>query len=139
MKNNKTKSGRKPSDDPAIYRYVVRLNSIENEKFMSLYLKSGKKRKADFVKTMLLEKEITVITFNKSIFDYYTRLTDLHHQYRKIGINYNQVVKQINSNATEKRTKALLLQLEKMTFKLVVLSKQIFELTQEMNEKWLQK
>jgi len=136
---NKYKGGRKKAIDPAIHKHDFRLNEEENEKFLALLLKSGMKRKTNFIKAMLFDREIKVVTFNKSIFDYYMRLTNLYTQYRKIGVNYNQIVKQINSSATEKRTKALLLQIEKMTFKLVVLSKQIFELTQEMNEKWLRK
>ena len=45
--------------------------------------------------------------------DYYIRLTNFYHQFQAIGNNYNQTVKAVKSNFGEKRTFALLRNLEK--------------------------
>lgn len=135
VKKNKHTGGRKKLIDPAIYKYDFRLNSLEKEKFMTLYQKSGKKRYADFIKAMLFDKKITAITFDETIKDSYTELTKLYMHYRSLGVNYNQLVRYINTNTDERRIQFALLQLEKLTLKLVVLSKQAFDLTKYVNAK----
>ena len=54
-------------------------------------------------------------------------------------LNYNQVVKVLNSNFTEKKALAFLYRLEKQTMELVALNRQIIELTKEFEQEWLQK
>ena len=71
--------------------------------------------------------------------DYYMRLTTFHSQFRAIGVNYNQVVKAIKSAFTEKKAFAFLYKLEKATMELVVIHRQVQDLTKEFEEKWLQK
>jgi hypothetical protein len=39
----KKKPGRKPKADPQKFRYMLRLNDAEMERFLSLYKKSGKR------------------------------------------------------------------------------------------------
>jgi hypothetical protein len=67
------------------------------------------------------------------------RLTHFYHQFQAIGNNYNQITKAIKSNFGEKRGLSMLYRLEKATVELVVISKQIVELTKEFEEKWLGK
>ena len=71
--------------------------------------------------------------------DYYTKLSDFHAQFRAIGTNYNQVVKELRLHFSEKKAMALLYKLEQQTVELVKLSRQIVELSKEMQEKWSQK
>jgi hypothetical protein len=71
--------------------------------------------------------------------DYYIRLTNFYHQFQAIGNNYNQTVKALKTNFSEKRALALLYKLEKATLELILLSKQIIALTREYERKWLQK
>ena len=82
------------------------------------------------------EKNVKV---DKATMDYYIRLTNFHHQFQAIGNNYNQTVKALKTNFSEKRALALLYKLEKTTIELILLSKQIIALTKEFEEKWLQK
>ena len=67
--------------------------------------------------------------------DYYTRLTNLFGQFRAVGVNYNQVVKVLNTNFSENKARALLYKLEKETIQLVNLNRQIIDLTREFEEK----
>ena len=142
MQDNKRKKlkkgvGRKPKTDPAVYRYVVRLNSEENGRFDIQFQKSGLKERSKFIKTMIFDKEIKVVKIDKATMDYYIRLTNFYHQFQGIGNNYNQTVKAVKSNFGEKRAYALLRNLEKATIDLVVLSKRIIMLTREFEEAYL--
>ena len=138
-KNRKTRKGvgRKPKTDPAVYRYVVRLNSEENVKFDIQFQKSGLRERSKFIKAMIFGKEIKVVRIDKATMDYYVRLTNFYHQFQAIGNNYNQTVKAVKSNFGEKRAFVLLRNLEKATIDLVVLSKRIIMLTREFEEEYL--
>ncbi len=138
-KNGKTRknAGRKPKTDPAVHRYVMRLNSEENVKFDIQFQKSGLKERSKFIKAMVFGKEIKVVKIDKATMDYYVRLTNFYHQFQSIGNNYNQTVKAIKTNFGEKRAYALLRNLEKATIDLVVLGKRIIMLTREFEETYL--
>jgi len=71
--------------------------------------------------------------------EYVTKLTSFYAQFRSVGVNYNQVVKELHSNFSEKKALALLYKLEKITVELVETGKKIQELSEEFKEKWLQK
>ena len=144
MEENKRKKlkkgvGRKPKTDPAVYRYVVRLNSEENGRFDIQFQKSGLKERSKFIKSMIFDKEIKVVKIDKATMDYYIRLTEFHKQFQAVGNNYNQVVRAIRSNFGEKRAMSLLYKLEKMTLELMLLNKKVIALTEEYQKKWLQK
>ena len=136
-KNSRKSAGRKPKSDPAVHRYVVRLNSEENGHFEIRFQKSGLKQHSKFIKAMIFGREMKVVRIDKAAMDYYIRLTNFYHQFQAIGNNYNQTVKAIKNNFGEKRAYALLRNLEKTTIDLVVLSKRIIMLTHEFEETYL--
>ena len=136
-KNSRKSAGRKPKSDPAVHRYVVRLNSEENGRFDIRFQKSGLKERSKFIKTMIFGKEIKVVRIDKATMDYYIRLTNFYHQFQSIGNNYNQTVKAVKTNFGEKRAFVLLRNLEKATIDLVLLSKRIIMLTREFEENYL--
>ena len=80
-----------------------------------------------------------VLKVDKTLVDYYTKLSDFHAQFRAIGTNYNQVVKELRLHFSEKKAMALLYKLEQHTVELVKLSRKIVELSREMEAKWSQK
>ena len=69
--------------------------------------------------------------------DYYTRLTSLFAQFRAVGVNYNQVVKILYRNFSEKKAAAYLFKLEKQTAEMAKLCREIMELTAEFEAKYL--
>ena len=71
---------------------------------------------------------------DKTLVDYYTKLSDFHAQFRAIGTNYNQVVKELRCHFSEKKAMALLYKLEQQTVELVKLSREIVELSRELKE-----
>ena len=131
--------GRKPKSDPAVHRYVVRLNSEENGRFNIQFQKSGLKEHSKFIKAMLFGHEIKVVKIDKATMDYYIKLTEFHRQFQAVGNNYNQVVRTLKNNFGEKRAMALLYRLEKLSIELMLVCKKVMVLTQEYERKWLQK
>ena len=132
---HKHSTGRNKKINPASFRYVFRLNEEENNQFLSLFEQSGMKVKAHFISSLLFNREIKVVKIDKSALDYYTKLTELYTQFRSVGVNYNQIVKILYRNFSEKKAAAYLYKLEKETTQLIAICKQILELSQQMEQK----
>lgn len=138
-KNSKQhKVGRIPKKDPAKRRHVFYLNEMDEAKFLSLFEQSGQSAMAHFITSCIFDKPLKVVKIDKGIHDYYMRLTTFFGQFRAIGTNYNQIVKLLNTNFTEKKALAFLYKLEQETIKLVQLNRQIITLTAEFEQKYLQ-
>lgn len=135
----RSKGGRIPKKDPAVYCCMVRFNAVDHARFLTLFERSGMRTKAHFIVSRIFGEEFKVLKIDKNAVDYYTRLTTFYAQFRAIGVNYNQVVKALKSNFTEKKALAFLYKLEGETKELVALSRKIMELTKEFEEKWLRK
>lgn len=140
--NDKTKTykgGRHPKKDPAVFRYSISFTAEENARFLSLFEKSGMNVKAHYITACVFQKTIKTIKIDKATIDYYMRLTTLYGQFRAIGVNYNQIVKLLYRNFTEKKAAVYLYRLEKQTAELVVLCQKIIQLTDDFETKHLQK
>lgn len=129
------KAGRKPKKDPAVHRYSISLNSEEHERFLALFEQSGMNTKARFIVKRIFNDSFKIINIDKPTVDYYAKLTSFYSQFRAIGVNYNQVVKALHKHLTPKRALALLYKLEKATYELAILSRNVIELTREFEEK----
>ena len=137
--NKRNKGGRNPKKDPCIHRYVFRLTDQDNTKFLSLFEISGADNKAQFITSVLFEKQIKTVKVDLAAMDYYMRLTTLHGQFRAVGVNYNQIVKILYRNFSEKKAAAYLFKLEKQTIELAQLCRDIAQLTAEFELKHLKK
>ena len=140
--NGKTtphKGGRHPKKDPAVHRYSISLSAEENARFLSLYEASRMDVMAHFITACVFQKGITIVTVDKATMDYYMRLTTLFGQFRAVGTNYNQVVKILYRNFSEKKAAAYLYKLEKQTAEMAVLCQKIILLTQDFEAKYLKK
>ena len=132
---HKSKAGRSLKSDPAIFRHTISLNEEQNAAFWGRFDESGMKVKAHFITACIFDKTIRVVKLEKAEMDYYMRLTTFHSQFRAIGVNYNQAVKSIKFAFEKKKALYYLVKLEKATLELVVLNRQIIDLTQEFEEK----
>jgi hypothetical protein len=139
----KRKVGRLPKKDPAVFRYSISLSRADHDKFLSLFEQSGQRVKAHFITSCIFDKPVKVVQIDKGMQDYYMRLTTFYGQFRAIGTNYNQCVKALKSNFSEKKALALLYKLEKATIELVELQRKISDQIEEFERKysglWLQK
>ena len=130
------KGGRPAKNDPAVYRYSVNFNAVEHARFLSIFERSGLLSKALFIKARVFNESFRVIKTDRGTLEYVAKLTQLHAQYRAIGVNYNQVVKELRSNFSEKKALAYLYKLEKQTIELVLVSEKIFALCEELKQRW---
>ena len=131
----KRKAGRTPKSDPAIFRHTISLNEEQNAAFLGRFDESGMKIKAHFITACIFDKAIRVVKQDKAVMDYYIQLTTFHSQFRAIGVNYNQAVKSIKFAFEEKKALYYLAKLEKATLELVVLNRQIMDLTDKLEVK----
>ena len=136
MKTNKSRGGRKPKLNKRDNRYMVRFTDEENARFLAMFDASGVQTKAQYIAAILLNRQLKVVKIDKAGQDFYMRLTTFHSQFRAIGVNYNQIVKALKTNFTEKKALAFLYKLEKETIKLVELSRKVTELAEEFKEKY---
>ena len=125
-------AGRKPKADPAVFRYSISFNAIDHARFLALFDQSGMRTKAHFITARIFGEPFKVVKIDKAAVEYYS-------QYRGIAVNYNQVVKALNTNFSEKKALAFLYKLEKATMELADLNRQIIELTREFETRWLQR
>jgi hypothetical protein len=133
------KGGRKPKNDKANFRYSVNFTEMENARFMALFRKSEMKVISKFIAAMIFGREMKTVKIDKATHDYFMRLTGFYSQYQAVGVNYNQTVKAIKTNFSEKKALLLLRRLEKATFDLVAINKKVIELTREFDMKFMQK
>lgn len=143
MKENnnriQNKGGRLRKTDPSIHRHVFRLTEEENAKLLSLYEVSGMPNKAKFIISLLFNKEMKSVKIDKGTVDFYMRLTSYHSQFRAVGVNYNQIVKLLYNNFSDKNAAALLYRLEKKTAEMAMLCQKIIQLTEDFEVKYLRK
>ena len=139
MNTERKRGGRIPKLNPKSHHVMFRFDDDEWMKFLVMYEQTDVKAKAVFAKARIFGEPFKVIKIDKAAVEYYTRLTALYSQYRGIAVNYNQVVKALNTNFSEKKALAFLYKLEKATMELADLNRQIIELTREFETRWLQR
>ena len=133
----KRKRGRIPKKDPAKKRHVFYLNEIDEAKFLSLFEQSGKEAMAHFITSCIFDKPMKIVKVDKGVHDFYMRLTTFFGQFRGIATNYNQVVKALNSNFSEKKALAFLYKLEQATIELIEINKQVVALINDFQQQYL--
>ena len=100
---------------------------------------SGMTSKSAFIKARIFGEPFHVVTFDKSQHEYYAKFfavqsgkaerSDFHAQFRMVGINYNQTLKELKSLFSERRTMALVCKLKKYMMLLVQIIHKVVELT----------
>ena len=129
MNNKRNRGGRNPKLDPATNRITVNFTSKEYNEFLNKFERSGMSNKATFLKAQFFGQTFHVATFDKSQHEYYTKLSEFHSQFRMVGNNYNQTLKELKSHFSERRTMALVCKLEKSMMQLVQIMHEVVELT----------
>ena len=69
------KTGRNPKIDPAVYRYTVRFNEVEHNRFLAMFEKSGVYARSVFLKEHFFGRPFKVLKVDKTLVEYCTRLT----------------------------------------------------------------
>lgn len=63
----KSKSGRNPKLDPAVYRYTVRFNEEEHNRFLAMFGKSGVYARSVFLKAHFFGQPFKVLKVDKTL------------------------------------------------------------------------
>lgn len=138
-RNQISKVGRKPKKDPATHRYSISLNDMENAQFLTMFEQSGMKVMAHFITACIFQKTVKTVKIDMDAVDFHARLTNFYSQFRAVGVNYNQIVRILCRNFSEKKASAYLFKLEKQTAEMAALCREVIELTTEFEKKHLQK
>ena len=139
MAQNFNRGGRPPKINPAVFRYVVRLDARENEVFLSMFDKAGALNKAAFIKGILFNKPFKVFYVDEGTREFIDLLSSFNARYRTVGVEYALLVKTLRENFTEKKAMAALYKLEQLTVELVKLNREIVALARKFDELWSQK
>ena len=78
----KSKYGRNPKLDPKTHCVMVRFNDVEWNRFLTMYEESNVYAKAVFLKAHFFGQKFKVLKVDKTMLDYYTKLSDFHAQFR---------------------------------------------------------
>lgn len=132
-------TGRKPKNDPAVNRYSINLNAEDNVKFLALFDQSEMKVIAHFITACIFQKTVKTVKINMDAVEYHEGLTRLFSQFRGTATNYNQIVKLLNTNFSDKKASAYLYKLEKQTIEMKELLLKVVALTSEFEKKYLKK
>lgn len=140
MEKNNTprrgKGGRPTKTDTADYRFSVNFTAEEYARFLTMFETSGLQSKAAFIKARVFNDTFRVIKTDRGTLEYVAKLTQFHAQFRAVGTNYNQVVKELHTHFSEKKALALLYKLEKITVELAAIGQQIIAISEEFNQRW---
>ena len=139
MNNKRNRGGRNPKLAPATNRYSVNFSSEEDMRFLKMFDRSGMTSKSAFIKARIFGEPFHVVTFDKSRHEYYAKLSDFHAQFRMVGNNYNQTLKELKSHFSERRAMALVCKLEKCMIQLVQIMHDVIELTNRYEKRLIGK
>ena len=120
--------GRKPKLNPCTHCVMVRFNDEEYARFMARYKESGVYAKAVFCKSMVFGESFRVIKENEKMRPFSEKLNGYHAQFRTLATVYNQIVKEMHVNFSERKTMALMQRLEKTTKEMTALAKDVIGL-----------
>jgi hypothetical protein len=67
--DEKSKRGRKPKVDKQEYRYMIRLNKADNDRFLLLFQRYGMKNMSRFMADCVLNNRVKTVTVNKTVSD----------------------------------------------------------------------
>jgi len=131
------KGGRPPKNDPAKHRLTVNLTDTQHAGFLAMFEQSGVNSLSAFISARIFGDEFRVVKTDASAVEFTTKLTALHSQFRSVGVNYNQIVKELHSNFGEKKALALLYKLEKATVELAGIGREVMQLCEQFKAKYL--
>ena len=135
MDTNRKQTDKKPRTPS--YKYSFRLNEEQNIRFNELLCKAGSEHnRSRFIVKRIFGEEFVVIKRDPSKMQFIARLNDFYFQFQKLGNNYNQIVKAINSHFSNIAIPHQIAMLEQRTRELKTLSIEILNLAKQAKE-WL--
>lgn len=139
MKQNFSRGGRPPKIEATAFRCSVNFTAAEKVSLLTMQERSGVESLSAFIKMQLFGKPFKVFVVDENTRVFIDRLSAFNAQYRTIGVEYDEVVKMLRQNFTEKKAMKALYNLEKITIELVKLNREIVALAKDFDARWSQK
>ncbi len=119
-------------------RHTFRLTEKENAELLTRAEVAGyRENLSKYIVSVLLNSGKLPPKPPQVNIEYLKKLCDLYYQFQKVGNNYNQVVKAINSRPNHNTVIKLLSMLIGYTRQLKGLSESIISVTEELKKRWL--
>ena len=119
------------------YKYSFRLDEQQNIRFKQMLCESGwEHNRSRFIVKRIFAECFEVVRRDPSKGEFVARLNDFHYQFQRIGSNYNQIVKAVNTHFSKTAIPYQIAALERRTRELKALSIEILELAREASRKW---
>lgn len=116
----------------------VHFAEAEFDKVMRFYKTTTKRNLSEYVRSVLLEKPVTVYTRDQSIDDMLALFISLRNELSAIGNNYNQAVKKLHTMDSIEEIKAWAEASEEHRELLMEKVAQINSKIAQLSDKWLQ-
>jgi ribosome biogenesis protein Nip4 len=116
----------------------VRLSEAEYKKIKNGFSNSTKRKVSDYVRSILLNKPITVFTRSKSLDDFISEMILLRKELNSMGNNFNQSVKRLHTLDQIPDIKAWAILNEKSKDIFIKKADEIKEKINQISDKWLQ-
>ncbi|MDR2935759.1 MAG: MobA protein [Rikenellaceae bacterium] len=130
------RGGRPLKTDTADFRYSMNFTAEEHARFLTMFEQSGLQSKARFIKARVFGDTFRVIKTDDGTLKFGDKLTQFYSQFRAVGTNYNQVVKQLHIQFSQKNALNLLGKLEELTAELYAVGCRVIELSEEFCRRW---
>lgn len=138
IEKKKGRGGRRPKPDHERAKHDIhfRVTDTEQKYFDDLFLKSSYNSKSEMFHDMAFNKTLRIKDSTGVILA--TEMQNLIREIKDIGINYNQVVKKVNSLTQAKPVPPELTKLIGLTEKLEEQQNEFYKIILQLREKWLQ-
>ncbi len=129
--------GKRDETTPRSYKYSFRLNEEQNLRFGRMLTEAGaEENRSRFIVGRIFGEEFVVVRRDPSKTEFVARLNDFYYQFQRIGNNYNQVVKAINTHFSSTTIPRQVAALERRTSELKALSVEILDLAKRLAKQW---
>ena len=139
MKQSFSKGGRPPKIGATAFRCSVNFTAAEKASLLAMQERSGVESLSAFIKMQLFGKPFKVFVVDENTRVFIDKLSAFNAQYRTFGVEYDEVVRMLRQNFTEKKAMKALYSLEQTTIELVKLNREIVALAKEFDARWSQK
>ncbi len=119
------------------YKYSFRLDEQQNIRFGRMLSEAGlEHNRSRFIVKRIFAECFEVVRRDPSKGEFVARLNDFYYQFQRIGSNYNQIVKAVNTHFSKTAIPHQIAALEQRTRELKALSIEILELARKVSSKW---
>lgn len=139
MKQSFSRGGRPPKIGATAFRCSVNFTAAEKASLLAMQERSGVESLSAFIKMQLFGKPFKVFVVDENTRVFIDKLSAFNAQYRTFGVEYDEVVRMLRQNFTEKKAMKALYSLEQTTIELVKLNREIVALAKEFDARWSQK